>query len=102
MTAAKRLLSYLKGALDLAITYRKGNFGLTGYTDASFAANPDSRKSTTGYLFMFCGAPVERVGGYDRDICQNYWISAPDMDCIIKHTTTASACDCGALKEKLN
>ena len=58
MTAAKRLLRYLKGAPDLAITYRKGNFGLTGYTDASFAANPDSRKSTTGYLFMFCGAPV--------------------------------------------
>lgn len=58
MAAAKRLLRYLKGRPDLAITYKKGNFGLSGYTDASFAANPDNRRSTTGYIFMFCGAPV--------------------------------------------
>ena len=29
-----------------------------GYTDASSAANPDRRKSTTDYLFLLSGAPI--------------------------------------------
>ena len=31
---------------------------LVSYTDASFGANPDNRKSTTGYLFFLGGAPI--------------------------------------------
>ncbi len=58
MTAAKHLLRYLKGSPDLAIIYKKGQFAMHGYTDASFAANPDNRKSTTGYLFLLGGAPI--------------------------------------------
>ena len=58
MTAAKHVLRYLRGKPDLPITYRKGQLRLVSYTDASFGANPDNRKSTTGYLFFLGGAPI--------------------------------------------
>ena len=57
MTAAKHVLRYLRGTPDLPITYRKEQLRLVSYTDASFGANPDNRKSTTGYLFFLGGAP---------------------------------------------
>lgn len=46
MSAAKHVLRYLKGSTDLPIIYKQGQFQLHAYTDASFAANPDNRKST--------------------------------------------------------
>ena len=58
MTAAKHVLRYLRGTPDLPITYRKGQLRQVSYTDASFGANPDNRKSTTGYLFFLGGAPI--------------------------------------------
>ena len=58
MTAAKHVMRYLRGTPDLPITYRKGQLRLVSYTDASFGANPDNRKSTTGYLFFLGGAPI--------------------------------------------
>ena len=58
MTTAKHVLRYLRGTPDLPITYRKGQLRLVSYTDASFGANPDNRKSTTGYLFFLGGAPI--------------------------------------------
>lgn len=47
MTAAKHALRHLKGHPDLPIIFKKGQFQLHGYVDASFGANPDTRKSTT-------------------------------------------------------
>ena len=58
MTAAKHVLRYIRGTPDLPITYRKGQLRLVSYTDASFGANPDNRKSTTGYLFFLGGEPI--------------------------------------------
>ena len=55
---AKLVLRYLKGCPDVVITYRKGKSLLVGYGDASFATDPDTQKSTTGYIFMMGGAPV--------------------------------------------
>ena len=47
MTAAKHALRYLRGTTDLPIVYKRGQFRMVSYTDASFGANPDNRKSTT-------------------------------------------------------
>lgn len=58
MTAAKHALRYLKGHPDLPITFKKGQFQLHGFTDASFGANPDTRKSTTGSIFFLSGGPI--------------------------------------------
>ena len=53
LTAAKRILRYLKGTIDLAITYvRTYDDQLIGYSDADWAGDQDSRKSTSGNLFL--------------------------------------------------
>ena len=52
LTAVKRILRYLRGTLDLALTYRKSSSGLIGYTDSSWANDLDDRHSTTGNLFL--------------------------------------------------
>ena len=36
----------------MAITYKKSPFKQAGVTASSFTANPDSRRSTTGYVFI--------------------------------------------------
>jgi hypothetical protein len=62
--AALRVLRYLGGTMTSGIHYE----GLTpdsgkvvelvGYSDADFARCPDTRRSTSGYVFMMCGGPV--------------------------------------------
>jgi len=51
--AVKRIMSYLKGTSNLGIFYRKGgsNPELVGYSDADFANDLETRRSTTGYVF---------------------------------------------------
>ena len=59
LTAAKRILRYLKGTLNLAIRYQKlEDEELIGYTDADWAGDLDDRHSTTGNIFMMGGGPV--------------------------------------------
>lgn len=61
--AAKHVLRYLKGTQSFAITYGgsrddlnvKGffrNFRLEGYSDADWGANPDDRRSISGFAFL--------------------------------------------------
>ena len=53
LTAAKRILRYLKGTIDLTLTYVKTDSdSVVGYSDADWAGDQDSRKSTSGNLFM--------------------------------------------------
>ena len=49
LTAAKRVLRYLKGSVDLRLQYRKGSLSITSYCDSDWAGNPDDRRSTTGF-----------------------------------------------------
>ena len=58
MTTAKHALRYLRGATDPPIVYKRGQFRMVSYTDASFGANPDNRKSTIGYLFFLGGGLI--------------------------------------------
>lgn len=58
MIAAKHALRYLRGKPDLPIIFKRGQFRMAAYTDASFGANPDNRKSTTGYLFFLGGGLI--------------------------------------------
>ena len=59
LTAAKRVLRYLKGTLNLALKYEKSvDSCLTGYSDADWAGDPDDRHSTSGYLFVMSGATI--------------------------------------------
>jgi hypothetical protein len=65
--AAKHLLRNIQGTKDQVITYQSPpsslpshsrSNGPTGYSDASFAADPDDRKSTSGYVFIFANGPI--------------------------------------------
>lgn len=50
----KRVLRYLKGTMDLKLTYVKNNYVniLSGYVDSDWGGHDyNNRKSTTGYLF---------------------------------------------------
>lgn len=58
--AVKRIFRYLKGTSDFGIVF--GNSGsslkLVGFTDADYAGCIDTRKSRSGYVFLFNGSPV--------------------------------------------
>ena len=58
MRPAKHAQRYLKGHPDLPIIYKRGRFRMQGFTNASFASNPGSGKSTTGSNFSLRGGPI--------------------------------------------
>eukprot|EP00170_Pyropia_yezoensis_P001938 contig_8306_g1942 len=55
--AATTVLRYLKGTAHRGLTYG-GGAGLQGFTDADFAGDLDTRRSTSGFAFMYNGAAV--------------------------------------------
>ena len=58
LAAAKRVLRYLKGTTTLGITYCPPPMRLTGYSDANWAGDIDTRRSTTGYVVMINNGAV--------------------------------------------
>ena len=59
LTAAIRILGYLLTTVTRGIVY-DGNktFKVEGYCDSDYAMDPDTRWSTTGYVFLASGAPI--------------------------------------------
>jgi hypothetical protein len=53
--AVKHTMRYLKGTLGLGIEYTSGGGDVVGYADASWADDRDTRRSTTGYVFLMGG-----------------------------------------------
>ncbi len=56
-TAATGVLRYLAGKIDLGITF-SGPSPLVGYCDADFGGDKETRRSTTGYVFMLNGGAI--------------------------------------------
>lgn len=57
--AIKRIFRYLKGTIDIKITYGRGDVQhITGYSDADWAGDLDERKSTSGYIFTLYGGAI--------------------------------------------
>lgn len=50
-TAVKHILKYLRRTKDYCLVYGGGSLKIKGYTDSDFQADPDDRKSTSGYVF---------------------------------------------------
>jgi len=56
----KHILKYLKGNINEGIEYKKnGNIKvLEAFSDADFAGDSETRKSTSGYIIFFAGGPI--------------------------------------------
>lgn len=61
LTAAKRVLRYLKGTSQLGLRYSSTSCEIVGYSDASWGNDIDDRHSTSGVVFLFAGSPVAWV-----------------------------------------
>ncbi|XP_065055329.1 uncharacterized protein LOC135683876 [Rhopilema esculentum] len=58
----KRIFRYLKGTKDMKLIYsRKVSQSLTGYSDADFAGDKDSRKSHTGVVCLHNGTAISWI-----------------------------------------
>lgn len=60
----ENILRYIKETINYGIKYV--DLKLTGYTDSDFATNPDTRRSTSGYIFTLCGGPVSWMSQRQR------------------------------------
>ncbi|GLB43838.1 putative reverse transcriptase (RNA-dependent DNA polymerase) [Lyophyllum shimeji] len=58
--ALLHVVGYVKGTLDYRITYTRdtGSIKPVGYVDADYGGDFDTRRSTSGYVFMMANGPV--------------------------------------------
>lgn len=56
--AVKRILAYLHKTRLLGIRYGGNNTALTGYCDSDYAGDLQTRRSTSGFVFIHLGEPV--------------------------------------------
>lgn len=56
--AAKGVLRYLAGTADYGLCYGGPDNKIVGYCDADYAGDVDTRRSTTGYVFLLNGAAI--------------------------------------------
>ncbi|XP_062556635.1 uncharacterized protein LOC134221461 [Armigeres subalbatus] len=56
--AAKRVIRYLKGTKKWKLKYGDPEGKLTGYSDADWAGDLKTRKSTTGVVYMYAGGAI--------------------------------------------
>lgn len=66
--AAKRVLRYLQGTIDLALKFEGNDDHLTCYVDADWANCNIDRRSYTGSVFVFNGAAVSWESRKQRTI----------------------------------
>lgn len=74
ITVVKRILRYLHGTRELGITYTRStdsHITMTAFTDADWAGDTDSRKSTSGVAIKMCGAVVDWVSKRQSCVAQS-------------------------------
>ena len=58
-TTVKCILKYLRRTRDYMLIYGSDELIPVGYTDSDFMSDKDSRKSTSGYVFMLGGGAIK-------------------------------------------
>jgi hypothetical protein len=72
--AAKRVARYLHGTKHIGLLYTTPtdySVRVEGCKDSDWAGDPDSRKSTMGYLFFINGGPVSWAARHQRIVAQS-------------------------------
>lgn len=85
--AVKRIMRYLKLTSDMKLTYNQNGGNLVGYTDADWAADVDSRKSVTGYVFVMAGGAVSWKSSKQQTVA----LSSTEAEYIALASTTQEA-----------
>ena len=87
-TAVKLILRYLKGTLDITLTYRKSDKDeVLGYSDADYAGDVDDRHSTTGNLFLMSRGPISWFSKKQPIVT----LSTPEAEYVALSTATTEA-----------
>lgn len=88
--AVKRIFKYLKDTKDYGLYYKNTNQSseVTGYSDADYANDPDSRRSVTGYVFIKSGAAIT-------------WSSQRQQTVALSTTEAEFMAACAATKEAM-
>jgi hypothetical protein len=61
--ATKRVMRYLQGNKDYDLTYRHiDHLEVVGYSDLDLTGCVDSKKSTSGYIFLLVGKAISWRG----------------------------------------
>ena len=81
--AALKILAYVQSTQDVGLLYRRNApIHLVGVTDASFASDPDERRSQGGYLHLLGGAAVSwksyRISTVARSTPEAGYVAASD------------------------
>lgn len=60
VTEVKRTFRYLNGTWNQGIRYndKHNKREMVAYCDSDYAGDPDTRKSTSGYIILYCGGPI--------------------------------------------
>jgi hypothetical protein len=61
LSATKRVLRYLRGSLHLGLTFSPGSLQLHAYSNADWAGDLDTRRSTIGYIVFMSINPLTWV-----------------------------------------
>ncbi|XP_034229446.1 uncharacterized mitochondrial protein AtMg00810-like [Prunus dulcis] len=58
LSLVKRIIRYLQGTLQFGVTFSPGSMVLSGFCDADWAGDPNTRRSTTGYVVFLGSNPI--------------------------------------------
>ncbi|KAL2395076.1 Retrovirus-related Pol polyprotein from transposon TNT 1-94 [Exophiala dermatitidis] len=86
MAAAHQLLRFLKGTLDMKLTFNRQpstsheKSQLKMFSDASFANDPETARSYSGFVLLFAGSPVcwnaKRQSSVAKSTCEAEYVAA--------------------------
>ncbi|KAL5545314.1 hypothetical protein UlMin_009098 [Ulmus minor] len=84
--AAKRILRYLKGTIDLSLFYSASNdYKLGGYSDSDSGGDIDDRKSTSGFVFFMGDTAFTRMSKKQPIVtlssCEAEYVAATSCVC---------------------
>ena len=70
-SGVKRVFRYIKGTLNFGLRFSAGDATLHGYSDADWAGDPDTRLSTSGYVFRIGDSCVSWSSKKQRTVARS-------------------------------